>query len=917
MSMDIEKIMVLIKGEDKTESIINLDCGTEKINVTYSNGKQYKYNKNNVVILKNPKKVELNNRVICIDKIPVSNHRLILDFNYRIRIISKDGTYKTVKPEVVSYEKNECLSEIANDILKYLSEISSHISNDSLGESFLEGEIKSITLAKSESVLYTYLNKKTIKKRTQDIKDIIFPFSFNLSQKSALENSLEKSISVIEGPPGTGKTQTILNLLANIVAVKKKSVAVVSNNNEAVKNIIDKMNKNGYGFLTALLGKKDNQETFFNNLSTFKLDERWNCEENKETLINCIEELNIKLKELLSDDRRRAKLKQELQAWKLEQQHFNKYCDSKNIENIEYIDKLPILKYNLDKIISYIAESSIAIEREYDKKLIHKLKMFFKYGLSYFKFDKNEIKSLLLFESVFYEKQIQKLENELKDIENKLNSKSFNELLKQHQHKSEKLFRKLLYENYNNIPSFKYTKENFKKKFDKFIKTYPIILSTTYALKKSIDKDYLLDYVIIDEASQVDLITGVLVLSCCKNVIIVGDTKQLSPIIDSNIKCKLKTKVPSFEYNYFNNSILSSMLSLYNSDSLRVVLKEHYRCHPKIIEFCNKKYYNGELIPYTNYDLSETPLTLYRSCEGNHMRIVTHGNDKGRYNQRELDIIKKEVLDKENIKVDYSQIGVVTPYRKQADKANFILPNEIQSDTVHKYQGREKDVIIMSTVLDNSNMDINQSKFVDDPNMLNVAVSRAVKKFILVTDHDLFYQKGNNISDLIRYIQYNTLDKGIIDSQVISVFDLLYKEYSKKLKPLKAKMDKKAQYQSEEALRVLLEKILNKNEYKGYKYAQGILLYNLLNSFNLLNDEEKSYVENRASLDFVIYKDNDKSCKLVIEVDGFEFHENNPKQIKKDKLKDSILNKYKIPFIRLPTNKSGEEEKIIKALNQL
>lgn len=52
------------------------------------------------------------------------------------------------------------------------------------------------------------------------------------------------------------------------------------------------------------------------------------------------------------------------------------------------------------------------------------------------------------------------------------------------------------------------------------------------------------------------------------------------------------------------------------------ILREHYHYHPQIIEFCNQKYYDGKLIPYTNPNLSEYPLVLYKTVEGNHMRQV-------------------------------------------------------------------------------------------------------------------------------------------------------------------------------------------------------------------------------------------------------------------------------------------------------
>jgi len=96
-----------------------------------------------------------------------------------------------------------------------------------------------------------------------------------------------------------------------------------------------------------------------------------------------------------------------------------------------------------------------------------------------------------------------------------------------------------------------------------------------------------------------------------------------------------------------------------------------------------------------------------------------------------------------------------------------------------------------------------------------------------------------------------------------------------------------------------------------------MLLRNLIRDISKLNKEELQYVNNRASLDFVIYRKIGKSCVLAIEVDGFEYHENNPKQLNRDRLKNSILEKYKIPLLRLPTNHSGEEEKLKKKLDEL
>ena len=62
--------------------------------------------------------------------------------------------------------------------------------------------------------------------------------------------------------------------------------------------------------------------------------------------------------------------------------------------------------------------------------------------------------------------------------------------------------------------------------------------------------------------------------------------------------------------------------------------------------------------------------------------------------------------------------------------------------------------------------------------------------------------------------------------------------------------------------------------------------------------------------DFLIFNRIDKSPVLVVEVDGYTFHANNPKQLARDKMKDDILQKYNIPIIHFGTNCSNEEKRL-------
>ena len=913
--MDIRSIMILIDGIDKTEEIqkIRSDAEADRMMITYQNRAQiYSYGHNRVCVLENPSIIDLNNRVAFIGDMPVFEPQCILDFKERIRIVGYNGQAQTVRPGDFRLLENGAGSISAEKILSHLREISQYTSVQSDEEAFLKREMDCLTYVHPESVLSSYLNRTPIQSNVLGTEHVIFPFRFNLSQKKALENALTSSISVIEGPPGTGKTQTILNIIANLVAVQKKSVAVVSNNNEAVKNVLEKMTKQGYGFLAAMLGKSDNQDAFFANMPGAKVN-GWDCEEDTNELTGRIRDLNDKLNCLLKTDRKRAQLTQELLAWKLEQEHFEVYFTQQNIEEIE---KFPLFQANTERIISFLAETSFVKEQQKSDTILYKLKLLFKYGIfNQKKLRQHEASVLLRLQKVFYQKQIASLENEITKLNRQLEGEQFEVLLNEHRRLSERIFCKSIYQTHSKSDTPNFTRKNFKVRFTEFIQTFPVILSTTHALRMSIPKNYLLDYVIIDEASQVDLITGVLALSCCRNVIIVGDIKQLPQITDLKIRDKLTSNSPTPEYDYFSHNILSSILSLYGDHLPREILREHYRCHPKIIEFCNQKYYNGELIPYTKSDSPKCPLMIYRTSEGSHMRQVTRGEEKGIYNQRELDVIVQEVLISPECVKDSEHIGIVTPYRKQADEAGKLVSNGVESDTVHKYQGREKDIMIMSTVLSGPR-GTSGLKFVDDPHMVNVAVSRAIQQFILVTDYELFYKKGKHIGDLIRYIQYSTLDQNVIESKIVSIFDLLYRSYSQRLLQYKMKMEPDAQYQSEEALRVLLNDILHEEEFDCFGYVQGMLLRNLLNDTALLSEAELNFVNNRASLDFVVFYKQDKACVLVIEVDGFAFHENNPRQLQRDQMKDHILQKYDICILRLPTNGSGEAEKIRTALRK-
>ena len=210
-----------------------------------------------------------------------------------------------------------------------------------------------------------------------------------------------------------------------------------------------------------------------------------------------------------------------------------------------------------------------------------------------------------------------------------------------------------------------FTTKDIKPKTEEFLKEYPVVLSTTYSAKSCISKDMVFDYVIMDEASQVDIKTGALALSCAMNAVIVGDDTQLPNVVSREeaqaLDAILSTYNVDDKYNAATHSFLQSCVEVFK-DAPVTLLREHYRCHPKIIEFCNQKFYDGELVSMTTDKGEDKVLQVVRTIKGNHAR--------GHFNQREIDVITQEVMPEY---ADMGTVGIITPYRSQAEEINKVF----------------------------------------------------------------------------------------------------------------------------------------------------------------------------------------------------------------------------------------------------
>ena len=680
-----------------------------------------------------------------------------------------------------------------------------------------------------------------------------------------------------------------------------KTVQIVSNNNSATENVYEKLSSAEYnlGFVAATLGCSENKKIFVAHQDTNYPDfSLWKTNENSFDLQKRIAEKSNQLKTVFDNQEKLACLRQELSQLVTEQEYFNQYVIETDVDadNVKLMKKLSSKHW-----MALWQECQLVSEEKKTIGFWFKVKAILKYGVIDWRFYKQDISKIITaFQAMYYRAKRAELSAEIANIEKYLNNFNKN-LLDDLCNQSMVVLKDKLARKYEGKSSRKVFSEDdlWKEPYD-VLAEYPVILSTTFSSRNSLNSDVVYDYLIMDEASQVDIATGALALSCARNVVIVGDTKQLPNVVTDDIKIKANAIFDSFRVNEgyrYTNSFLQSVLDVMPNVT-QTLLREHYRCHPKIINFCNQKFYRGELIIMTADKGEEDVLSVVKTVAGNH--------ERNHYSQRQIDVIKYEIIPK--YVSNPAETGIIAPYRNQVEALSREI-TDIDAATVHKFQGKEKENIIISTVDDEI------SDFADDPYLINVAVSRAKKKLMLVVTGNE-QSKERNITDLIDYIQYNNFE--VAESKIYSIFDYLYKQYTVERMAYLKKHKKISEFDSENLMYSLIEDIIADNKYASLDVVCHLPLNMLIKDPKLLNEQECRYAMNPAThLDFLIYNRIGKKPVLVIEVDGYEYHKVNTVQASRDMLKNHILELYEIPLLRFKTNGSGEKEKIIEVLDRL
>jgi hypothetical protein len=242
----------------------------------------------------------------------------------------------------------------------------------------------------------------------------------------------------------------------------------------------------------------------------------------------------------------------------------------------------------------------------------------------------------------------------------------------------------------------------------------------------------LFDLVILDEASHIDQIRAAPVLARARRALVVGDPRQLrfvSFVADVDVattlgRYGLTDSLDVRRVSAFDLAAAAAPVSW---------LDEHYRCAPHLIEFSARRFYDNRIAVATRHPRNE------RTDAIDVVRVPDATVHDG-VNEAEVGAVVSVV--RELADAGVRGIGVVTPFRAQADALESALLKEfpveeierlgLRVGTVHAFQGSEAEVVVASLGLVDGDSPA-RTRFVADPHLFNVMITRARQKMVVVT----------------------------------------------------------------------------------------------------------------------------------------------------------------------------------------
>ncbi len=651
-----------------------------------------------------------------------------------------------------------------------------------------------------------YATGKTI----QDIHPLLEIFSLNHAQEHAVVESLHKPLTVITGPPGTGKSQVVLNIIANAV-YHKKTVLFASKNNKAVDVVIQKIQSILPYNLVVRMGHqahRRNAQTQLEQLIRLPIEKIIIKQKNKNNLsslkirINRIQDFITQLK---THNERIDSLQKNYEAlFDQLPNDFPVYDQTVQLENIDAVlfEEDFEKSFHRQNLLDHLHPSRSLQKqdkcfRKYYKAFPSALKIPLQNLLSEQKTTKKTVLQWILTikKQEIIEAEIKRTKKSLchipdfKEMKNQLSNlhkeyiavsqmflkerwvNTFAQTTEQDkQHiliyfaASEQLHRGSIDETI-----FRQLHTQRLRAIQKTLQFLPVWVVTNLSAKQSLPlKNNLFDILIIDEASQCDIVSALPLFYRAKHLVIIGDPfqlKHISLLTESQDRQLATThQVPEelfTKLSYTKHSLydFAEEIKKKNNES-PVLLNEHYRCHHDIIDFSNEYYYGRKLSIATDESRLLHHPTLQKRILWHQVKGKTV-HAKSPYNEEEAERVVEETLRILKIAAETNaSIGIVTLFRAQSEliseklqKFKDLFENEITIGTAHKFQGDEKDIILFSPGISNDAKPGTLHWIQTTNQLLNVAVTRARSLFIIVGDQDTCRQTIGPLKNLSDYVE--------------------------------------------------------------------------------------------------------------------------------------------------------------------
>jgi very-short-patch-repair endonuclease len=617
----------------------------------------------------------------------------------------------------------------------------------------------------SNSCLKYYINPQAIKTIGTDnakLSNLLEVFELNENQKKAVRLSFKKYITVITGPPGTGKSQVVASLILNSILSNQK-VLFASKNHKAIKVVEEKFNNLiGYPFLIRL-GKRDNEGNDLKiNLVRYL---NWLLHTNpsddiEDKIRKCEKELN----ELIIDRNKIISEIEELRLLRNKTLLYFKINQNKYNYTISFQELIEKIKSKKGVKRKNLLNCKIKNVSQYLKKMndVHKLSSFEEL------LDKNDnfnhkIKELSYeFIKLWFESFPKKI-----DFEQKKNIDNFIAVLESLM--VDNLSKKQIYDLMVKMNSL-------QNKVSEFLQSWCV---TNLSIKGEMPLiEGFFDLLIIDEASQCDIASVIPLLFRSKRVVVLGDPFQLKHISTISPKRSielLKENNLEDNYNYISRSFFDISQTIAEKSSM-VFLNEHFRSHADIISFSKNysSWYDGRLLISTDYRrLNPKPSIYSNSIDWVDIQgPIKQINSSGAFINEEVDAVVNKAVEILNYSDFNGDLGIITPFRLQANeirtklhyKLNNIQRNRVLVETTIKFQGDEKDIIIFSPVISKLNPKGVNYYLKNTDHLLNVAITRARSKLIIVGNKQACLEsKIKHYQDFAKYVE------GILSGEIQNI----------------------------------------------------------------------------------------------------------------------------------------------------